>query len=959
MRFAFALVSLTFALIAHGQPLDDGPKSPQDSLKCIQVRPGFVVELMAHEPVVQDPIAFAWGPDGKFWVVEMGDYPLGTPDKKGGGRIKILEKSRADGPYDKATLFMDGLSFPTGVTPWKKGVLVTCAPDIFYAEDTDGDGKADKREVLFTGFKEGNQQHRVNGLVYGLDGWYYGANGDSGGEVTSVKTGKKVDIRGRDFRLKPDTGEFETATGQTQFGRCRDDFGNWFGCNNSNPLYHFVLEEHYMSRNPYLIPPAAKIDVSVTPGASRVYPISKPQPRFNTPAGLNHFTSACSAMIYRDDFFGPEFYGNSFVCEPVHNLIHREILERKGITFTSRRAADEKESEFLASSDNWFRPATVALGPDGCLWIADMYRQVIEHPEWIPKDWQKKVDLRAGHDQGRIYRVRPKDKTPREVPNIKQMKVEELAKAIASPNGLIRDAAQKALGEFSFGNQSDVSDKLADLVTSHSNPAVRVQAFASIVTSPEMNQSVATLIRTKEPELRRWAIRIQCEWQRFRTGRVDFASYFEDESQLVRLQAACSVGLVAMTPQELTAIAKAAVKYEDDPYFLAAALSSVETKSFRAFLDAFLVDATNIPPMLFNVAIKTELDSVVPIISHRLAKKAVSDEEAMGSLAATFSMLKERPKDLVEWIRRSSKDNDLATIARLQGFADLARRQLANEKTSPTTRLTAIAFLGQFGKSTDDAKLIASCLEPHHGDDVQAAALNALSQTGEPAFVIIAMRKWKQLSPKGRTALLDITLRTNSSTRILLDHLDTKQIAPAEIDSIRRTKLTDHPEPAIRERARKLFGAATDADRAKVVNDYWLHQFKKGDSASGAKIFAKHCAVCHKFDGKGQDVGPDLAAVKDRSPEALLVAILDPNRAVEARYLNYVAVTKSGNLLTGILAQETGNSITLVAADGKRHDLLRTDLESLASTGKSLMPEGMEKELPPRDFADLIEYLKK
>src|SRR5438105_5676666 len=165
---------------AAAQPaMEPGPKSPEESRKCIQVRPGFTVELMAAEPLVMDPIAFAWGPDGKFWVVEMGDYPLGVDGKgKFGGKVKFLTKSKDDGPYEKATVFLDNLGYPTGVTPWGKGVIVTCAPDIFYAEDTKGTGKADKKIILFTGFREGNQQHRVNGLVWGLDDWLYGANGD-------------------------------------------------------------------------------------------------------------------------------------------------------------------------------------------------------------------------------------------------------------------------------------------------------------------------------------------------------------------------------------------------------------------------------------------------------------------------------------------------------------------------------------------------------------------------------------------------------------------------------------------------------------------------------------------------------------------------------------------------------------------------------------------------------------
>src|SRR5262249_16560872 len=235
------------------------------------------------------------------------------------------------------------------------------------------------------------------------------------------------------------------VTGMSQFGRCRDDWGNWFGCNNANPCFHFVLDDHYLRRNPHVVYPEAKVAVPEKPGAAPVFPISKPLPRFNDPGGLNHFTSACSIHIYRDNLFGPDFANNTFVCEPVHNLIHREIMTPKGVTFTSKRAADEQKSEFLASSDNWFRPTMIQTGPDGALWVADMYRYVIEHPQWIPLECQKKLDLRAGHDKGRIYRIYPENKNPRPIPRLDKLSTKELVAALDSPSGWQRDMAQMML----------------------------------------------------------------------------------------------------------------------------------------------------------------------------------------------------------------------------------------------------------------------------------------------------------------------------------------------------------------------------------------------------------------------------------------------------------------------------------------------------------------------------------
>src|SRR5205814_1521479 len=184
----------------------------------------------------------------------------------------------------------------------------------------------------------------------------------------------------------------------------------------------------------HIAPPDLRVPVSVTPGAARVYPVSRTVQRFNDPFAANRFTSACSVIVYRDDLLGPAFSNSTFVSEPVHNLVHREVLAPKGTTFQSRRAVDEQQSEFLASSDNWFRPTMIQTGPDGALWVADMYRAVIEHPQWIPKATQEKLDLRAGHDMGRIYRVVPVGAKPRAIPRLDKLDTAGLVAALDSPS---------------------------------------------------------------------------------------------------------------------------------------------------------------------------------------------------------------------------------------------------------------------------------------------------------------------------------------------------------------------------------------------------------------------------------------------------------------------------------------------------------------------------------------------
>jgi putative heme-binding domain-containing protein len=206
--------------------------------------------------------------------------------------------------------------------------------------------------------------------------------------------------------------------------------------------------------------------------------------------------------------------------------------------------------------------------------------------------------------------------------------------------------------------------------------------------------------------------------------------------------------------------------------------------------------------------------------------------------------------------------------------------------------------------------------------------------------------------------VLDILLGRDDWTNAAVHALEQKQVLSSEVDAARRQRLVDNKSAALRERAAKLFGDTINPDRQKVIDAYRSALTLKGDARQGLQVFSKVCAACHRLGDVGQAVGPDLAALSDKSPDYLLTNILDPNRAVEARYINYLAVTKSGLTKTGFLTSETSTGITLVGPDGKPQSILRIDLEELASTGKSAMPEGLEKDLKPQDFADLIAYLR-
>ncbi|MBI2827001.1 MAG: c-type cytochrome [Planctomycetia bacterium] len=938
-------------------------KSPEASLRAIRVRPGLTVELVAAEPLVVGPVAFDWGPDGRLWVVEMRDYPMGMDGQgKPGGRIKYLEDTDGDGRYDRATVFLEDLPFPSGVMVWRKGILYTAAPDIVYAEDTDGDGRADVKQVLFHGFGEGNQQHRVNGLRWGLDNWIYCANGDSGGQIESTKTGERVPLSFRDFRIRPDTGQLDPEIGQAQFMRERDDWGNWFGSQNSDPMFQYVLEDHYLRRNRNVPSPNPRNDVSVAPGAAPVFPVSRTLPRFNDFNVANRFTSACSAIVYRDELLGPAFAGNTFVSEPVHNLVHREVMSREGVLFHSRRAADEQQAEFLASSDNWFRPTMVRTGPDGAVWIADMYRAVIEHPEYIPKDWQERLNLRAGEDMGRIYRVYPVGTPPRQVPRLDRLNTAGLVAALDSPNGPLRDMVQ---GLLLWRGEKAAAPFLAKLATTCGRGTARLQALCTLDGLGALDEKVLLAgLADAEPGVRRHAIRLSEPWLA-RSPEVAAAALalVSDADAQVRLQLAYSLGEWG-DRRAGQALGRIALADSGDIYIAAAVMSSISSDHLDSVVETVLAGVGHEHPValfqkLLTLATAFDNHQVLVRLLAALAepKDGTFEDWQVAALAGLLDTLDRRNLSLAKF-QKDADEGLKAGLNRLAPMFAWARETATKDSVDPAARAAATSLLGRGpDREQADVDLLAGLLVPQSSAELQAAAVAALAKLDDARVPTLLLANWKGSGPEVRGQVLDALMRRGAWLTVLLDDIAAGHIAPGEIDAARRQRLVEHRDNEVRARAEKLLAVSGDSDRRAVIEKYRAALTSGGDRQRGKAIFKKSCSVCHRLEDIGTEVGPDLAALTDKGNETMLVAILDPNRAVESKFINYTAATTGGLTYTGMLASETGASVTLVGQEGKQATILRSDLAELASSSKSLMPEGLEKDISPAEFSDLAAYL--
>jgi putative membrane-bound dehydrogenase-like protein len=934
------------------------PQSPQQSLAFFAPKPDLMLELVAAEPLVTSPVAIDWGADGRLWVAEMVDYPTGRQgDYKPGGRIKVLEDTDGDGHYDKAIIFLDNIPFPTGLTIWRGGVLICAAPDILYAEDMDGDGKADVVKKLYSGFGAGNYQARVNSLEYGLDGWVHGSCGLFGGRIRSSRNDRSVALGDRDFRIRPDTGELIPATGRTQQGRVRDDWGDWFGCDNSTLCRHYPLPDHYLGRNPHVAPPPAGVLVTDYPNWNRLYPLQPEVQRFKLSGPPNHVTAACGLGIYRDDLLGKEYAGDAFVCEPVNLVVHRMKLSPRGSTFSARRAADESASEFLASTDHWFRPVQVRTGPDGSLWVVDMYRYVIEHPRWIPPEELAKVDVRAGSTMGRIYRISSKARPPRRPPRLDRLDTAGLVEELDSPNGWQRDRVSQML---LWKHDSASVPRLKQLALASPRAETRLHALCVLDGLAELRpERLRKLLEDDHPGVRRHAIRL-AEKYLARDAELGptLLTMVHDPDAQVRLQLAFTLGEWC-DGRTGAALAALLLEHPDDAYLTAAVLSSVRAESVSDVLaGVFSRRADKAPPervvrSLFTLAAALGESKALT----GLLRDVTTPKEGrfapwqMAALAGLLEVLDRRGQSI-------DRVTDDTTRERLTLLLARARTTAAAADAAEKERLTAVSLLGRDPKQRDaDLELLGKLLVPRNSAALQAAAVLALGRISDPRVPAVLTGGWGSHSPALRGQVFDVLLSRPAWQQPLLDLIEKKAVPAGQMDASRRQRLLSHRDAKVRTRAARIFEGAISPDRRKVIDAYKGSATLAGDVRRGRAVFAKSCSVCHRLEGVGHVVGPDLQALPNKSPLYLLTEVLDPNRNVDTRYISYAAVTRSGRTFTGILASESATSITLLGQEGKGQTLLRSELDEFQSTGKSLMPEGLEKELTKQDVADLIAYL--
>ena len=944
------------------------PTEPGDALKTFKVADGYKIELAAAEPLVADPIAMAFDASGNLFVIEMRGYS--ENEKENLGRVRLLIDLDKDGKFDESYVYADGLSWPTAIACWDGGVFVGAAPDIFYFKDTNGDHKSDQKRNVFTGFKRSNVQGLMNTFRWSMDHRIEGATSSSGASVTNGD-GSKIVLSGRDFAFDPKTAfnskrrKMISVSGGGQHGWDFNQWGEKFVCSNSDHVQWVAYEDRYVARNPFVFAPRSRKSIASDGPQAEVFRISPvepwrivrtrlrvqklvPGPVEGGGRAAGYFTGSTGLTIFRGSGWKNEHYGLAIVADVGSNLIHRKQLQRNGIEYRATRM--DKASEFVASKDIWFRPVQFANGPDGALYVADMYREVIEHPKSLPPIIKKHLDLNSGRKRGRIYRIVRSDFVQPKIPDLQNASTLELVESLKTKNLWHRETASRLLHEKSSTTRIELLRKQL----SSSKDAESIQW-----TLAALNETGKLTAKDLMPLLSHSSEHVKVAAIRTAEKMLDDSKYlFEgvaalsnDKSPIVRKQLAFSLGESSSNPNIPVALSKIIRHSSED---------SASDQSWIKF--AILTSVSKSSNKLIEL-LADETDSAKTYeLIRELIRSDLSRQQTQKKILEIFAKLSLKHPKIFERLivdlrigKQSSIAADLSRISNGKSSEIIEStlsesKNVANAKTGAIgERISAINRL-KIGDFKFNKPTIESLLQTDQPTAIQIAAIDLARSyaTADSARLIIAL--YPSFTPKVKRSASDACFSRSNWAKLLLDDVRAGKIKKTEL------YVSAAASKSVRTELEKLFGAG-NSDRKELVERYLKVVSRKGDTGRGQKVFVKHCASCHKIGNEGKEIGPNLLAATGRGSEFLITNIIDPNREVNPDFLTYL-VTKDGVTHSGMISSESASTIELTTAENKRIEILRVDIEEMTNSGLSLMPEGLEKEIDTDAMVHLLQFLR-
>ena len=947
---------------------------PANAAATFQVKKGFRLELVAAEPLVNSPVTMAFDEHGRLFVVEMIDYSERRDETPHAGRIRLLEDTDGDGKFDKSTVFADNLPWPTAVICCGGGIFVGATPDILWLKDTNGDGKADERKVVFTGFGSGaarlNVQALINSLNWGLDNRIHGATGPIGGNAvksTATNAGPALDLRGRDFSFDPRSMGIQAESGGGQYGLSFDSLGRKFVCSNSDHLQMVLFGLRYGARNPAFAMPNPRISIAADGPAAEVFRLSPDEPwrivrtRWRISGVVpgmvegggrvsGYFTGATGATIYRGDAYGPEFVDNAFIGDAGGNLVHRKILSPNGVALTAKRPADEQGIEFLASRDTWFRPVHFQNAPDGCLYIADMYREVIEHPWSIPEGIKKHIDLNSGNDRGRIWRIVPENFQQPKLPKLGTASTAQLVAQLDSPNGWTRDTAARLLYERS--DRRAVPELEALFAKSRSAHARMHVLYALHGLLALDSKHLIAGLNDRDERVREHAVKLS---EAAIVGAKDNSVLAEkllgmtgDLSARVRYQLAFSLGDVR-SPARPKALADLIRRDVESAWMQAAVLSSLTDGAGEVFTT--LAHDLRFRSTPGHEEFLRKLAELIGARNNPAEARAVLEFAAKPDSHAPVATL---VRALGEGaVRAGTTLAALDKLSHLKGVFASAAQTAVNEQAPELARVQAVQLLALTSYAESGAKLVP--LLDALPEPLQLAALGALARFPAPEVGPELVKRWGAFSPGARTAALAALTTRPERSIALLNAVESGTVKPVEIPAASVKALQASKDKSVAALAAKLFAAAPKP--ADALKSFLPALDLRGDAARGKPVFMERCAACHRAGTDGFALGPDFVTVKTAGKEKLLASIVDPNAEIAPQFIAFQVDTRDDESYTALIGNETPSHVTLRMASGQEVTLPRTKVKGMKSSGQSLMPENLAAGLTPQGLADLLEFI--
>lgn len=953
------------------------------------------MSLFAREPQVVDPVALTFDERGRCYVVEMRDYPLGIgPDHRPGGAIRLLEDTDHDGRVDRSTVFAENLSFPTSILACRGGVLVAAPPEILFLQDLDGDGRADVREVVLKGFKLGVTDSNLSGLRWGLDNRVHAVNGGNGGVVISAKSpGAPLDLRDSDFSFTFDGRDlrrtFPTSGG---FGLVFDDWGHRFSTYNINHIQQQVLAARYLDAAAGLFPVEGTASISDHGDMARIFPVSVAATRVNHPEQAGYFSSAGGVGFISGPGYRGDLAGSVTVCDVVGNLVHRDVLSEDGPVFKASRSPGETAREFFASRDPACRPVGLEPGPDGALYLIDMQRDVIEHPDYIPQKVKDKLNLRAGEDRGRIYRITPKGGLPTPAVDLGKLPTSELTKRLGDPRPWWRRQAQRLIVE-----RADVrvERRLRDLARHSPEPLARLHAYWTLAGLNRFSQDdLVAILGERHPGLLENGLLLAEEFPSFagEGGRL-IVRAMDHEHPRVRLQAALTAGLLAAWgPETREALARVWVRdfswrwsrlavlaawRSDAMDLLNRSLASAELASrppavlaggmrelaMVAAKQWGSVDSERAKRTLELLAASSLPSSVRAAVLNGLAERDPVDakERAItgGFRGVLLPFLQDADPDVIRGALELSARLAVDLGEARKTILATALRIAKDPGQQVPARAAHIGLLALAERSTMLETLLG-LLDVREPFEIQRAAWNVFKLNGAPDAAAGLLSRWRSLTPRLRPELIQALCYRKAWQGALLDALERAAISPGELslDLEQRRQLLRRATPENQKRASRFFSDEEYGGRKTLVDDWLARLPESGNPENGRAVFSKICAQCHQVGPLGASVGPNLTDQSHRSVEDLVSNILDPNMAVNPSFVSVRCETRDGEALVGILDAENAQTVVLRMPPGVKQSLPRSQIVRMEFTGTSLMPEGLEAGMTPQDLRDLVAFLQ-